>query len=480
MLFSKKPATVLWPKSDNVAVYRALKENNTFSVDLNLWAKLSESEVSSLRTYLAQSQITQCTILVPDDVLLTKSFLYDSKIESIDKNEVIGLAESFVPFKINPDAIEYNLVPAGDRTIIQSRIFDQSKINHLKENLDQLGLHSYSFVSVSSAVAKVVSTFFDQEYFFLYPLNQSESTLLLARKDSVFLTANVKNNALDIQKIINYSNLYFSAPTSKIYVPADKDLEINATTQLNKTPYSETQIATELRQPANLPLPVLGVFAQSVAPAAIIKPDNIHSTSPKTNMENKKNILPLIAVFVVTAAIASIIIWFVLNRNNTKVVETPVEEAIPTIDQSTPTEAPTPTTAPPVEEISKKIKIQVLNSTDINGQAATLKEKLVQLGFTSVTVGNSKDKLTSNELHTKASMSSASAYFQSKLSGYFDATVSNDLKDNSTYDVVFNIGTDLSNGTTPPSTTDTTVTPTKKLTATPSAAAKKVTPTATE
>ena len=108
MLFSKKPATVLWPKSDNVAVYRDLKENNTFSVDLNLWSKLSESEVSSLRTYLAQSQITQCTILVPDDVLLTKSFLYDSKIDSIDKNEVIGLAESFVQFKINPDAIEYN------------------------------------------------------------------------------------------------------------------------------------------------------------------------------------------------------------------------------------------------------------------------------------------------------------------------------------------------------------------------------------
>ena len=109
---------------------------------------------------------------------------------------------------------------------------------------------------MKAAIAKVVSTFFDQEYFFLYPLNQTESTLLLARKDSVFLTANVKNNALDIQKIINYSNLYFSAPITKIYVPANKELEINTTTELNKTPYSETQIASELHQPSNLPLPV--------------------------------------------------------------------------------------------------------------------------------------------------------------------------------------------------------------------------------
>ncbi len=456
MLFSKKPVTVLWPKFDNVAVYRDQKENNTFSVDLNLWTKLSESEISTLRNYLAQNQITQCTILIPDDILLTKSFLYDSKIDSIDKNEVIGLAESFVPFKINPDAIDYNLAEAEERTIIQSRIFDQSKINHLKENLDQLNLHSYSFVSVSASIVKVVNTFFDQEYFFLYPLNQIESTLILARKDSVFLTANVKNSALDIQKIINYSNLYFSTPTSKIYLPANKELEINSTTKLNKTPYSEAQIATELHRPSNLPLPVLGVFAQSVAPTAIIKPDNISSSISKPKMENKKNILPLIAIFVVTAAVASIIIWFVLNRNN-DVTEEPLSNQIsPVIEETIPTEIPTPTVAP-VADISKKIKIQVLNSTDINGQAATLKEKLVNLGFTNVTVGNSSQKENENTINTKPSTASASAYFQSKLAGYFDATATADLKETSTYDVVFNIGTDLGSST---------ATPTKKLTPT--------------
>ena len=195
-------------------------------------------------------------------------------------------------------------------------------------------------------------------------------------------------------------------------------------------------------------------------------------------MENKKNILPLIAVFVVTAAIASIIIWFVLNRNNTKVAGdiTPVDNAVPTVDQTaaTPTEIPSPTAMPSVADISKKIKIQVLNSTDINGQAATLKAKLVGMGFTSVTVGNSKDKKTANELQTKASMASASAYFENKLAGYFDATVTNDLPASSNYDVVFNIGTDLSKGTAPPSadTTTTIPTPTKKTTT-------KVTPTAT-
>ena len=122
-----------------------------------------------------------------------------------------------------------------------------------------------------------------------------------------------------------------------------------------------------------------------------------------------------------------------------------------------------------------------MNSTDINGQAATLKAKLVAMGFTAVTVGNSKDKLTANEIQTKASMTDASAYFATKLAGYFDATATADLKDTSTYDVVFNIGSDLSKGTAPPSAEETTVTPTKtptKTVATPSAT-KKVTPTPT-
>ena len=58
--------------------------------------------------------------------------------------------------------------------------------------------------------------------------------------------------------------------------------------------------------------------------------------------KNKKNILPLVAVFIFTAALASVIIWFVLNRNATSEVDTsdttseitetvaPIETPVPT------------------------------------------------------------------------------------------------------------------------------------------------------
>jgi hypothetical protein len=127
------------------------------------------------------------------------------------------------------------------------------------------------------------------------------------------------------------------------------------------------------------------------------------------------------------------------------------------------TQAPTPTLA----EISKTLKIQVLNATDINGQAATIKNELTKLGFTSVSTGNSKETATSNEIQLKKTV--APDYFLQKITEFSTATTS-ELASTSTYDVVFIIGVDLGSGAATPSTK---ITPTTKLSPT-----TKVTPTA--
>ena len=249
-------------------------------------------------------------------------------------------------------------------------------------------------------------------------------------------------------------------------------MEISATSALDKTPFNQGQIALDHKKSANLPLPVLGLMSLNQPQTVIINPVDKSLAKPK-NMDNKKNILPFIAVFVITAVIASVIIWFVLNKNNTAApapeVSTP--SPVPTAIVMAPTDTPVPT----VTSISKKIKIQVLNATDINGQATLLKEKLVKLGFTSVAVGNSKDKLTANQLKVKSA--DVGAYFASQLTGYFDMTPTTDLTKTSTYDAVFYIGTDLSTGTMAPSATTSaapTAKPTAKVTAKPT-----VKPTAT-
>jgi hypothetical protein len=468
-LFSK-PKVVLWPKDQSVDLYLDKAENNIFSVDTNLWKTCTESEIQSLNLLLNQNSVAECTILIPDDVVFTKSFIYDTETKSIEKSEVVGLAESFVHFKIHPDYIDYKLIPSSGKTIIQAHIFDRSKIESLKSNLGLLSLKSFSFESVSQSISKIISSRFENEYFLLFPLNQNEYTLLLSKKDSVYLTANLKGPTLDVQKIVNYSNLYFSTPTTKFYIPGDRELDINATSPLDKTPYNQSQLAKDLNKAPNLPLPVLGIFASNIPSPAII--NTVHNNSDKPKMENKKNFLPFILVFLITAVIASVIIWFVLNKNNTTTIENPVSssDVTPTI-----VEAPTETPTPVIADVSKKLKLQVLNATDINGQAAVLKEKLTALGFTSIAVGNAKENLTANKIQLKASLSSDSAYFQSQLAGFFDAVPTTDLKETSTYDVVFTIGTDLGKAGTPPSETATdTVAPTKKPTPT-----LKLTPTAT-
>ncbi|MCX6726275.1 MAG: LytR C-terminal domain-containing protein [Candidatus Shapirobacteria bacterium] len=460
-LFSR-PRVVLWPKSDSLEIYLDQSNNNSLTLKINLWGKCTDSEIQSLNTYLNQNKIEHCQILIPDDVVFTKSFTYDSKIDTIDKNEVIGLAESFVHFKINPDYLEYKLLPADDKTIIQANIYDPAKFNLLKANLALTSLKNYSVIPVSSAITRIMPSLYDKEFFLLYPLNELESTLILSKQGIVYLTANFKTNALDIQKIINYSKLYFTENVNKLFYADTQELSIVTTSELDKTAYNQTQIAGLFHLPSNFPVPVIGLLADKISKVAIIN----------TSMENKKNIFPLIAVFVVAMAIASVVIWYVLSHNDNSITNpstgtaaTPTTEVVPTAELS-----PTPSAT----DISKTLKIQVLNATDINGQAATLKEKLITLGFTSVTVGNSTTNATANVVQVKPTLTATvSAYFQSNLSSLFTDFTTADLKANSTYDVVFVIGTKLGNLS---STTTTTPVPTKKVTPTPTI---KTTPTPT-
>lgn len=464
-LFSKAKA-VLWPKSESTQIYLDRPDNNIISLDINLWQPKAEEELKQLAEYCRQNRIKQLSVLLPDNVVVTKTFIYDSKITEIDKKEISSLAKSLVDFDIDPQFIEYTLSYKEDKTVIQSTIINQKPYNILVDNLSKLGLPIDRYLSVSSSIANIVSTFNSNEYFFIYPVEKNEVTIFLARSNSVYLTAPLKGVNLDIQKILNYSNLYFDTVTNKLYLPSESPYDIISSKKLEQTTYDEKQIAQNLGKPANLPLPVVGLLSQaslSKPPSAVImnpSTNNISNQSP--NMENKKNILPVIAVFILTAAIASIIYWFVTNRNQTEDLNNPSSQNITPTSQATPTEAPSPTPS-----ISKDIKIQVLNATEINGQAATLKQKLTDLGFTDIAVGNSPENLTENKVELKAAQSSAKGYFESELASYFPATYTTDLSDSSTYDIVFYIGTDLSGAAITPTDADVESTPPSSTTVTP-------------
>jgi len=466
-LFSK-PKLIIWPKAKTVELYIDRKENNTLSFDLDLWQKCNDKDLEALSLYFRQNKFGSISVLVPDDVVFTKSFTYDSKIDNIDKKEVISLAANLVNFPIDPDAIEYQLTQTDDKTIIQAFIYDKPKLDQLKSNLNTIGVSVNKFTSVSTAISNTISSIYKQDFFLIYPLNDQEYTLLLSKNNSVYLTNNLKGPSLDIQKIVNYSTFYFSNVTKKIYIPEGRDLEIITTTEMDKTLYDEAQIAQNLSKASNLPLPVLGEMTGSVSINTDIINSSNNISSSSTKMENKKrNILPIIAVFIFTAALASVGVWFVLNKNSSEVTSpaSTSEEVSQTTIVPTATETPKPTIA----EIEKDIKIQILNATKINGQAATLKAKLVALGFKNINVGNAKETATENSIQVKSA--STSAYFESKLSTDFPATYTDDLKSTSTYDAVFTIGTDLSSisSSTSSTTSDEETTPTVTKAATKSA-----------
>ena len=458
MSFFSKPKVVIWPKNKSLEVFLDKKDNNFFSLDLNLWDDRPEKELESFLFFIRQNKINSCSVLIPDDIAVTKSFVYDTKIENIDKKEVIGLAMGCVNFEINADSIEYSLVQQEDKTIINAIIFDKSKLDNLKNNLAKTGLEINLLRPVSAAIANVISKIYLSEFFFVYPLNTHEYTLFLAKEGQVYLSTNFKGPTFDIQKTLNYAQLYFSTPVKKLYVPESRELEINSTAQIEKTTYNENQIAQSLNRPGNLPLPVVGCLSD-----IINSPKDI-SSPIKPKMNNKKNVLPIIAVAILSFAIVSFIVFLILRKNNEEIIDTDVQSdntptSIPVI-----TQAPTPTIA----EIDKDIKIQVLNATNPpkDGLAAFFKAKLVNLGFENVSVGTAPNKASTNSVQVKSD--DISTYFKSILATDFPATYTTDLKETATYDAVFIIGTDISSTTsaTPTEAEDTTVTPTKKITPT--------------
>lgn len=465
-LFSS-PKTIFWIKPKTVEVFFDKKDNNHFSFDLCLYHPLTDEDFQPLRLFIKKYHLKNISVLVGDDVVVTKSFLYDSKIDNIDKKEVIGLARDSVEFTIEPELLTFNLIKQPDKTVIQAHVFQPEKFRPIKTNIEQLPVTVESIIPTSSAIAQVISQFFTKDYFLIYPSSPAEYTLSLCQGNITFLTSQIKGSSIKIQKIINYSSLYFPAPSQKIFIPLNFSADLISNSILDKTQYDEKQLAQKFNKATNLPLPVLGMIItqplqKDSKSSAIIKQSTDNNSKPP--METKKNILPIVAAFFVTAAVASIGIWFLLNRGSDSVDETLAPTPTQVIE-ILPTNTPIPTIA----EISKKLKVQVLNATDINGQAATLKDKLSQLGFENITVGNSKEKVTSNNLRLKPSQASAAAYFKTKLGDFFETEVSPDLKENYTYDIVFIIGVNLSTGEPAANLTPTkaTLSPTVKPTAKP-------------
>lgn len=445
-LFSK-PKVVIWPKDDSLEIYLDQNENNTLSFETDLWQAQNDDSLKNLATFFQKNKITEAYVLLNDTYVATKTFIYDSVVTQLDPNEVITLAKDSVDFKISPESVTFDLEADKERTLVITRIFNQEKFQVLSSNLQKLGIKVLDYESVSSSIAKLFFKIDPNQYFFFYPQNQHDYIALLCNQGRVYLTSTIKKTLPELKKLLNYAQAYFGNKDPLQYLPGEN--------------YTETDICTRFNKASNIPLPVLSFFVANLkAAAAIIKTESApvtDSNPPPIKMENnKKNLLPIIAVFIITAIVASVIVWFILNQNKNTEIATPgsetPESTVTTVPL--PTEAPTPTPAP----LEKTIKIQVLNATDINGQAATIKAKLTKLGFESVATGNSKESATENSIQIKKTLSAD--YFLQNIPEFATATVT-ELAATSTYDAVFVIGVDLGVST------KSSVTPTGKTAVTP-------------
>lgn len=456
-LFSK-PKVIIWPHLNSVEIFTDQDKDNRISFDLSLFKSQTSTDLQPLAFYLKKNNIKNIHLLLPDDIVLTKSFLHDSKIDQIDQKELLLLAKSSIDFEVDSNLLPSQLIAQKEKTIIKTNIIKPKKFSHLITNINSLSLNVLSLRTVSQSLGDLFFNFYQQDFFLLYSLSATKHLLFLAKQGSVYLSEILKGKQLEVQKIINYSKLYFSKLTSKLFIATDSKTEIISTSALEKTTYDSAQICQKFNQAENIPLPVLSILIadsksdpNNLLDLAIIKQITMPETkeSPKTETtslniaspKKKKNILPVIAVFVVTASIVSVVIWYVLNQNGQD-VSSPVSQDDQYVSE-TPSPTATASPTPTLEEISKDIGLQVLNATEINGQAGSFKATLVKLGFTDVSIGNSSEKLTQNELRVKEDGSTIATYFEQKLAPDFSFATKATLDSDSDFDAVFVIATDL-------------------------------------
>jgi len=110
---------------------------------------------------------------------------------------------------------------------------------------------------------------------------------------------------------------------------------------------------------------------------------------PGAPAPKKKNVGLKIAILVVLLLLIGGIAYFLLSSENPFTSATPSPTPTVFVQETIPTEMPTPTVA----SVSKdQLQVQILNGTGVPGEASLLQKEIEKLGFKSIDTGNADTK----------------------------------------------------------------------------------------
>lgn len=179
--------------------------------------------------------------------------------------------------------------------------------------------------------------------------------------------------------------------------------------------------------------PSIPHVAHHLNPNASFNRPRTNYTLDDTSSSSKKWVLiPVILLLVLFSGAIYFRETLFQGLQNSSIISTPT----PT---PTPIPEPTPTPMPKVER--SEFKVRVLNGTTISGAAGALADKLKELGWEVVKVGNNSDQaVTEGFIRAKQGQETAVEVLRNDLGSGFEGSSSSSLKTSDTADIEVVIG----------------------------------------
>lgn len=334
-------------------------------------------------------RINEARIVLGSEV----SYVVDFKLADISKSrreDVLKMTRGWLPFVVVDECFDWKMVTLGDADVwAQVVAVEPSFLETVSKAIQKSGIRVDWMIPVGIVLGMMS---LEKEVPVIIKWKGKENLVVLAQNGLVDYVGSDNDDVVN-----HYAKQKWHLEVNPEQVLLNDDnFEFNDEVFLGKNKGSDRDVlGLNLFRPKNNTI-------ENIVPKSIEKiVGELLTVDEVTRVESgNKNLFWLVVVLVMSLVVMGGVMWWRFGYNKSAVGSIPMNQPTPEITISvTPEATPTQVLSPTDLNL---VKVQILNGSGIAGEAGRLKDRLVELGFADIEVGNNP----SDELLTTVSYKS--------------------------------------------------------------------------